>query len=162
MSCHLSIYGRNFDVDAFVEISKLKRAHLSRKGQPRFKTLPEKGTLPYSVLSVTTSNAGFDELKPQIADTMRYLKRHRQKLEHITHFKGIEGAALDFGLDLKIDGDRYLTQSIWFPPGLVQLAGSLGIGIQASVYHPEMQGILERKRQKKLAVEAKPSKGKAV
>ena len=148
MSCILTIGGRNFDVDNFVETTKLRPYRKSYKGQPKFKTKPEGEKLICSTISIQTSKAEFDNLKKQIADTIRYLKRNKDKLSHIGSTKGIEFAVLDFGIDLRIDRKNVLTQSDTFPCELLRLAGDLDLDIELSIYPVDMQTILEKRHSK--------------
>ena len=148
MSCILTISGRNFDVDSFVDTGKLRPYRKSYKGQPRLKTKPDGEKLTRSSISIQTSKADFDNLKKQIADTIRYLKRNKEKLAHISSTKGIEYAVLDFGIDLRIDRKEVLTQSDTFPNQLLKLAGDLGLDIKLSIYPVDLQTILEKQHSK--------------
>jgi hypothetical protein len=151
MSCILNIGGRNFDIDDFVAKSELRPNRKGYKGQPMFKTKPEGERLAHSSISIEISKAGFDNLKKQIAETIRYLKRHKNKLSHVSATKGIDYAVLDFGVDLRIDRKKVLTQSETFPRELLKLAGDIGIDIELSIYPVDMETILEKRyqRQKK-------------
>ncbi|GAO45357.1 DUF4279 domain-containing protein [Flavihumibacter petaseus] len=146
MSCILTISGRNFDIDQFIDKSNLKPFRKSYKGQPRFKTKPDGAKLTQSSISIETSKADFDNLTKQISDTVRYLKRNKDNLVHIATFKGIDHAVLDFGVDLRIDKVKVLTQSDTFPNALLKLAGDLGLDIELSIYPVDLQSNLERRR----------------
>jgi len=148
MSCILTISGRNFNVDAFVEASKLNPYKKSYEGQPKFKTKPDGEKLSRSLIAIETSKADFDNLNKQIADTIRYLKRNKNKLAHLSSTKGIDHAILDFGIDLRIDKKKVLYQSDKFPNELLKLAGDLGLDIELSIYPVDMQRILEKQRPK--------------
>jgi hypothetical protein len=63
MSCILTISGRNFDVDEFIDKTKLAPYKKSHKGQPKFKTKPNGEKLTHSSLSIETSKADFDNFK---------------------------------------------------------------------------------------------------
>ena len=151
MSCILRITGKKFDVDAFVKKSKLKPYKISYKGEPRFKTKPTSDKLTFSGLSIETSKAGFNNLKKQIADTIRYLNRNKRKLAYIASTRGIDNAILDFGIDLRIDRKKIFIQSDVFPNTLLQLAGNLGLDIELSIYPIDLQTILEKKYKKNSA-----------
>ena len=99
-------------------------------------------------MSIETSKADFDNLKKQIADTIRYLKRNKDKLTHIALTKGIDDAVLDFGIDLRIDNKKVGCQSDKFPSELLKLAGDLGIDIEFSIYPVDMQTVLEKQHSK--------------
>ncbi|ULQ55847.1 DUF4279 domain-containing protein [Flavihumibacter rivuli] len=148
MSCILWICGKNFDVDRFIEKSKIKPTRKSYKGQAKLKTNSDGEKLTQSLISIQTSKAEFDNLKKQISDTIRYLKRNKKKLAHINSTKGIDCAILDFGIDLKIDRKNILTQSEIFPNELLKLAGELGLDIELSLYPVDLQAILEKKYSK--------------
>jgi hypothetical protein len=145
MSCILTISGQNFDIDTFINKSKLKPYKKSYKGQPKFKAKPDGEKLSRSFLAIETSKADFDNLNIQITDTIRYLKRNKNKLTFLALTKGIDHAILDFGISLRIDKNNILSQSDRFPCELLKLAGNLGIDIELSLYPVDLQEILEKK-----------------
>lgn len=146
MSCILTISGRNLNVDAFTDTTKLRPYRKSYKGQPKFNTKPDGEKLSHSSLSIETSKADFDNLRKQIADTIRFLKRNKDKLTHIASTKGVDHAVLDFGIDLRIDKKMILTQSETFPSELLKLAGDLGLDIELSIYPVDLESILDKGR----------------
>ena len=148
MPCNLTLIGKNLDIDTFVKKSKLRGYLKSYKGQPRFKSKPEGEKLPYSLLKIQTSKADFDNLVKQIKETIKYLKRNKEKLSHILVTPEIEYAILDFGIDLTIDRKKTLTQSSLFPNDLLKLAGDLGLDIELSIYPINLQTILEKRSKK--------------
>lgn len=148
MSCILTINGRNFDVDTFIETSKLKPYRKSYKGQPKFETKPASEKLTHSSISLETSKADFDNLKKQISDTIRFLKINKDKLAYIVSTKGIDKAVLNFGIDLRIDRKKVLIQSDTFPNELLRLAGELGLDIELSLYPVDLEAILEKEHRK--------------
>jgi hypothetical protein len=131
MPCSLIIIGEDLDVDAFVKESKLRSFHKTYKGSPRFKTKPEGEKIPYSFCSLRTSKADFDDLTKQIKDTIRFLKRNKNRLAHIQTTKTIQYATIDFGID--IVAEKFCT-GLYFPVELIKLAGDLGIGLEISIY----------------------------
>ena len=149
MSCILTIWGRYFDVDTFINTSKLKPYKKSYKGQPKFKAKPDGEKLPHSLIAIETSKTDFDNLDKQITDTIRYLKQNKDKLAHLSLAKGIDHAILDFGINLRIDKKNILSQSDKFPSKLLKLAGDLGLDIQLSLYPVDMQEILEKQHSQK-------------
>jgi hypothetical protein len=148
MPCVLAIIGKNFDVDAFIKRSSIQGYRKGYRGEPVFKSKPEGNRLDYSRLSVQPSKADFNNLKKQIADSIRYLKKHKHKLSLIRKTKGIDFAILDFGINLRIDKKEILLQSDRFPNELLKLAGELGLGIELSIYPEDLQIILEKKNKK--------------
>ena len=148
MSCILTISGRNFDIDAFTITSNIRPFRKSYKVQPMFKSKPDSEKLTQSSISIKASKADFDNLKKQIADTIRFLRRNKDKLAHIASTKEIDNAILDFGIYLRIDRKKVLTQSDTFPSELLKLAGNLNLDIELSIYPVDMQTILEKRHAK--------------
>ena len=141
MSCVLSIIGENFDVDAFVNESKIRGFNVGYKGDPINKV--NKRTRTFSLASITTSNADFDNIKDQIEETIEFLVKYKSSLIHIANTPGIECATIDFGVESIID-KNHLTQSFNFPIELIKVCADLGIEIELSIYKPDMQTILEK------------------
>lgn len=134
MPCNLVILGKDLDIDDFLAKSKL-RGYIKRyKGEPMFKSKPNSRKLAHSRTGIETSKAGFDDLDKQIKDTIKYLKKHKEKLCIIKETKGIELAVLDFGIALRIDGKKVATQSDRFPSELLKLAGEIGLDVELSIY----------------------------
>lgn len=148
MSCILTISGRKFPVDEFIDKTKLRPYRKNYRGQPRLRTKPDGEKLPHSSFSIETSKADFDNLNKQLKDTIRYLKRNKDKLAHISLTKGIDFAVLDFGIDLRIDKKKVLYQSDKLPSELLKLAGDLGLDIILSIYPVDMETILEKRHSK--------------
>jgi hypothetical protein len=111
MPCNLVILGENLDIDTFLSKSKLRGFTKIYKGEPRFKSKPDGRKVEHSRIAIQTSDADFDELDRQIKETIRYLKRNKDKLSHIKQVKEIDLALLDFGINLRIDKKKVLLQS---------------------------------------------------
>jgi hypothetical protein len=148
MPCNLVILGKNFDIDVFLAQTKLCGFSKAYKGEPRLKSKPDGKKVEHSRISIETSKADFHELEKQIKDTIRYLKRHKDKLSHIEQCSEIDFATLDFGINLRIDRKKVLLQSYRFPNELLTLAGELGLDIELSIYPIDMQGVLEKQHAK--------------
>lgn len=148
MPCNLVILGKDLDIDAFLAKSKLRGFSKTYKGEPMFKSKPEGRKVEHSSLSIQTSKADWDELDKQINDTIRYLKRHKDKLSYIKEVKEVDFALLDFGINLRIDGKKVIAQSDTFPNALLKLAGEIGLDIELSIYPIDMESILEERHAK--------------
>ncbi len=134
MPCNLIILGKNLDIDAFILKSKLRGFAKIYKGQPALKSKPQGRKVTHSQIGIQTSKADFNDLKKQITDTIRYLKKHQNKLKHIKKTKEVDLAILDFGTNLRIDNKNVFLQSDRLPNQLLQLAGDLGLEIDISIY----------------------------
>jgi hypothetical protein len=148
MPCNLLILGKDLDIDEFLSNTKLRGFRKNYKGQPTFKTKSNGGKLVHSSLLIETSKADFDDLKKQIKDTIRYLKRHKDKLSYINKVKEVDMALLDFGINLKIDRKKILLQSEMFPNELLKLAGEIGLDIELSIYPNDLENILAKQQTK--------------
>ncbi len=133
MPCNLVILGKTLDIDAFLSKSKLRGCFKHYKGEPKFKSKPLGEKLPYSSLVTQTSKASFDNLEKQIADTIKYLKRHKSKLSLIKTTKEVENALLDFGVALRIN-KKQPAQFDRYPNSLLSLASELGLDLHISLY----------------------------
>lgn len=148
MPCNLVILGKDLDIDKFLTKSKLRGFTRIYKGEPMFKSKPEGRKVEHSRVAIQTSKADFNELDKQIKDTIRYLKKHKDKLTYIKQVKEIDLALLDFGINLRIDRKKVLLQSDRFPNELLKLAGELGLDIELSVYPIDTQSILAKQQAK--------------
>lgn len=147
MSCVLTIIGADFDVDTFVEKAAMPEFDKSYKGEPISKG--NSRIRQWSGVSMTISDAGFDNVKTQIEEATEFLIKHRGNLKHISTTKEIEFATIDFGIDSIIDED-HLTQGFYFTLPLIEICAELKISIALSIYKPDIEMILERKRVEKL------------
>src|SRR5690606_19706165 len=87
--------GEEFDVDAFLAVSKLNPTKVFRRGEPRApKTNPNGKTHETSGLNVVTSNADFHELSRQIPETVAFLELHASEIRQLVAWPGVEGASL--------------------------------------------------------------------
>ncbi len=98
----------------------------------------------HSGVSISTSNSHLDDVKTQITETIDFLTTHKNYLIHINTTPDIQYATINFGSDSLIDED-YLTQGFFFPSGLIKICAELSIGIEVSIYKPDMQVILENR-----------------
>ena len=149
MPCNLVILGKNLDIDAFITKSKLRGYSKHYKGETMFKSNPQGKKVIHSRVAIQTSKADFNHLDQQIKDTIKYLKRHMDKLNLIKETKEIDIALLDFGIHLRIDKKKIYLQSDRFPSELLKLAGDLGLDIELSIYPIDMQAALQKDYKKR-------------
>lgn len=146
MSCKLSIIGTDLDIDTFVNKTKISGFNKSYKGDSISKANSRKRR--YSFVSITTSDAGFDDIKSQIKETIEFLNKHLDNLKHISSTPEVEYATINFGVD-SIINEECLTQSFYFPIALIEICTKLSIEIELSIYKEDMEKILERKTSNK-------------
>lgn len=136
MSCILRVYGRDFDATSFVTSHDLIVASHWVKGEMRFPGSKVIQTInDSSGVRVVASDAEFTELSLQIADTIVFLREHHGAIGKLTASLGVEGAILDFGVNIYPPG----WSSFTFPPELLSLAGSVGVALCLSVYPTESE-----------------------
>lgn len=135
MSCILTIKGKEFDVDFFVSISKLEPYKIFHAGDSKSGGTQNIKKYVFSGISIEVSNADFNDFKTQINDAIIFLRENEEKLKTMTTTKGIEYAALDFGVELKVNQEmNSFTQSHTFPQSLLVLAGRCSLDLELSVY----------------------------
>jgi hypothetical protein len=81
-------------------------------------------------VNIRVSDADFDDLAQQVQDVIGFLGRYADDVRRLVAFPGVEGVDLDFGIRRRDVAGQYDS----FPPGLVSLAGSLGLGLTISHY----------------------------
>lgn len=136
--CILHINGLNFDVDAFLQDAgaTLKPYDVWHKGERNSKT---KNIYQNSGLKCDVSTASNDTLEYQIEAAINFLKLHNDSLAELANYEN--EAYLDFGIFSRLgedtEGNYICVQNDYFPPELLKLSGSLGIGINLSIYWPD-------------------------
>ena len=138
MSCVLTIGGKKFDADAFVNKTKLKPYRVRYKGEPIHANKPKGKKQLFSSISIDVSEASFDDFIQQVNDAIRFLKKNKLKLTHILSTKEIEFANLDFGITSRLADNKIAVQVDTFPKELLTLAGNAGINIILSNYSNEL------------------------
>jgi hypothetical protein len=133
MSCLLRIAGRNLDVDAYLaRPAGLSPIAVFRRGEPRFRLTEPKGKKHLrSGLNVVVSGKEDDDLAGQVNDALRFLSAKGTAIRALVRRKGVETAALDFGVERRADA---LVQVDVFPAELALQAGKLGLSLQISHY----------------------------
>jgi hypothetical protein len=128
MSCVLRIAGDSLDVDALLAAITLTPFRYWRKHDPKGRT----DTLHTdSGAVITVSGAEMHEVRLQVNDATHFLEQHLTDVRTVATFTGVDFAALDFGVSA---GEGNVALFCYFPPKLVQLAASAGIGLETSFY----------------------------
>jgi hypothetical protein len=136
MSCLLRVAGRSFDVDAYLaRPGRLAPLAVFRRGEPRFRlTDPKGGRHQRSGLNVVVSERDFDDFAGQVKHALRFLSTHGPAIRALVKRRGVETAALDFGIERRADA---LVQVDVFPAALALQAGKLGLALHMSHYPPQ-------------------------
>jgi hypothetical protein len=124
--CVLRVSGDVFQSDDFLAGSSLTPCNVFRKGEPKAK----ERVWETSGITISVSDASGDDFVEQIKDAIRFLRVNENELARLRDHPGLEAMSLDFGVNRK----GGFLQSSFFPPDLVSLAASLGVGIELSIY----------------------------
>jgi len=124
--CVLHVNGHDFLVDEFLAGSSLRPYSVSHKGEVGLR-----GVYSASGFKVDVSNVSGD-LAGQVVDAIAFLRSHQGELARLAAYPGVDDRRLDFGYDRR----DVAVQCDYLPAELLALAGSLGIGIELSLYPP--------------------------
>jgi hypothetical protein len=144
--CVLRVSGKRFDPLQFLAGSKLKPYAVFRAGEPRFASQSNGQRHEMSGFKVKVSRSSWDGLGGQVADAIAFLKKHKRSLSKLRSIRDVEDITLDFPLDLRIDRKNVFVQFDCFPPELVSLAGSLGCGLELSIYPRDLEELVRARR----------------
>jgi hypothetical protein len=134
MSCYLRVFGDKFDVEGYAKNPDFDDVHYYVKGQSKTpNSNPTKNLHTTSGITVTASDAEQTDFAGQILESIQFLKAKKKAISRLVHFKGVEEARLDFGIERR----EGFGQFDYFPPELLLLVGQLGIGIELSQYQGE-------------------------
>jgi hypothetical protein len=127
----LRAYGSQFDLDAFLALSRLPVCSVVRQGDPIYPASRPNGPRhDRSGVHVSVSDADFSDLARQAREVADFLQARRDEIRQLCEFPGIEDVTLDFGIERR----DVPIQCDYLPPDLVRLAGALGLGIELSNY----------------------------
>jgi hypothetical protein len=157
--CVLRVSGRKFDPETYLASTRLAPYSVFRAGEPRFASKPKGKTHEVSGFKVDVSRRPWSNLSGQVVDAIAFLKRHKKPLARLRSIPQVEDVRLDFPLDLRIDRRTIFAQFDYFPPKLVSLAGALGVGLEVSIYPPDLEQ-LARRRRKSSPKRTKPARSK--
>ena len=133
MSCVLRVSGKNFDVDSYLQESKLKVISVYYEGKPRMESKLDSKKNEKSGFNIGVSEGDFNDLDKQIKDAIQFLKENSDKLNKLNDFLiniKDSGICLDFGIKKR----NTVVQSNSFPSELLTLAGDLGLDIELTQY----------------------------
>jgi hypothetical protein len=128
MSVYFRAIGDNFDVEAFLAGSSLEPDDIFHRGEPGsiVRTKPLSG----SGFCIQISE-GFGRLHEHTDAATDFLREHELELARLQQYPGVIVMLLDFGYDRRPEA---AVQCDRLPHELLALAGSLGIGIELSLY----------------------------
>lgn len=133
--CVLRAQGKTFDAHNALALSGLTAIKVFHAGDPLLPlTKPDGKICEFSGFTVKVSNASWENVDKQAQDAIDFLKEREHNLTLLRSAPGLEYTALDFPVDLRIDGVYNFAQYEYFPQELVSRAGALSISIEISVY----------------------------
>ena len=146
MSCVLRVYGRRFDVDAYLRRGVLVPVAVKRRGEPVFPASQPNGPrILWSGCNIVISPAPRTDVARQLRGAVKFLTRHGRAVRSLRLRKGVEIAVLDFGVERR---PEIVVQGEVLSEELVALAGRLRLAIEISHYPPSSRkGRARRPRQ---------------
>jgi hypothetical protein len=111
-------------------------------GEPRWEHKPGGEKLSYSGANFSVSNASWVHIKRQLADAVRFLKKHRRDIKKLSKMPGIQFLFLDVAVERRPES---IVQREEFSAELAKLLGSLGLGLTVSLY-PETDSAVKSNR----------------
>lgn len=136
MSCILRVFGNAFNAQSYVASNMLAVDSYWVKGEMRFPgSTAIKTVNDSSGVRLVVSEAEFTELAEQIEDAIVFFRKNHNEIGQLTSQSGVEGAVLDFGVNIYPPGWASFT----FPPELLSLTGSAGVALCLSVYPTESE-----------------------
>jgi hypothetical protein len=126
--CVLHVVGKELDPEVALLHLALEPYLKFRRGDNLYGRICDKGGFRCNV----SSSDGV--LSQEIADAIGFLIKYQGDLRNLGSVRGVEEMSLDFGYDLRIDGEQIIFQTDFLPPELLKLCGSLGVGIYLSLY----------------------------
>jgi hypothetical protein len=143
--CVLRVTGKHFDADRYLAASGLSAYQVYRAGEPsRGGKLHE-----VSGFRVQVSRRSGANVPEQVADAIVFLEEHQQALIALRSAPGVDDMRLDFAIDLRIDRQKVMAQYDYFPSKLVSLAGAVGLGLEISIYPPDLYDLALERRKKR-------------
>lgn len=130
MSCVLRAIGTAFDVDAYLQDSRLVPTPIFRRGEPRLPGQPDGPKRGASGFNVVVSDASVNDLAAQVRDALRFLGEHEDDLRRLGSYPGVEEMCLDFAIQRR----DVVAQSDLFPAELLWQAGALDIDLVVTHY----------------------------
>jgi hypothetical protein len=147
--CVLRVTGKDFEPDGPLALSGLTPCNVFRKG-PRSALRPDGPRRETSGFTVVVSRASRADLVEQVNDAIAFLRQHGNAIAGLRSAPGVEDLRLDFPVDLRIDRETVMAQFDYFPPELVSLAGTLGLGIEISIYPVDLEELAQERAKRRL------------
>ena len=129
MGCILHFVGREADVERLVALSPVEPCSVWRRGVPR-NARPNSRPAVTSGLTLTVSDAEFEDLEKQQADAIQFLRAHTSVLKSMSEVAGVEHATLDFGIAMR----DVVIQSDHFPADLIAALAASGCSMELTQF----------------------------
>jgi len=128
MSVYFKATGVEFDVDAFLANSSLEPDSVFHCGEPGRIVPTELCSMNGFAIQVSK---GFGRLREHTSTVTDFLQEHELELTRLSRCHGVTDMRFDFGYDRCPEA---AVQCDYLPPELLARSGSLGVGIELSLY----------------------------
>lgn len=136
MSCYLRVFGKDFDIDAFLvhipEHWSERDLEIYRKGTLINEKWPKRGVRDWNGFAITASYADMEDFEEQLSDVIELLEQDLEAFKQIQHFN-FEHAIIDFGIERRMTYN-WRFESTYLPPQLISLAARCNLSIEISKY----------------------------
>ena len=132
MSCVLHFSGDAADVSELQRLCPVEPCNVFEKGKPR-SSRPNSRVARTSGVSLVASEADFDQLEQQQAESLVFLKRHHATLQKMRAVEGVQSASIDFGVHMR----NVIVQGDSFEPDLLAEIASLRMRLDLTQYPPQ-------------------------
>ena len=143
--CVLRVTGKDFDPDGPLASSALTPCNVFRRGEPKSVLRPDGPRWKTSGVTIDVSRGSRANLVEQVSDAIAFLRQHGEAIAALRSAPGVEDLRLDFPVDLRINRETVMAQFDYFPPELVSLAGTIGLGIEISIYPVDLEELAQER-----------------
>jgi hypothetical protein len=143
VSCVLRVYGRHFDVEAYLRRSPFEPVKVYKRGareRPGSPTIRRRHST--SGCNILVSGRTRTDYGGQLRETIRFLKAAMPAIKRMRRFPGVDGAVLDFGSEMNPEAVFHYRE---FPEELVGLAARGGLALELSLYPDRLPASVTRK-----------------
>lgn len=132
MSCVLHFIGDSADISELQRLCPVEPCNVFEKGKPR-SSRPSSRVARTSGISLVASEADFDQLEQQQAESLAFLRNHQSALQEMRAVAGVQSASIDFGIHMR----NVIVQGDSFEPELLAEIAGLRMRLELTQYPPQ-------------------------
>ncbi len=133
--CVLRVSSQTASFKGFLASSRLPAYATFDKGEVAEKRSGR--THAHYGLKCGVSDRAWDDLPGQVQDAIAFLRKHEGALRALLASCPVDDIRLDFPHTARLS-EEVAVQCDYFPPALIRLAGALGIGLELTLFPPDV------------------------